>query len=79
MLAPVLSQVVGADVAVVDASHAVAAALRAALIERNLLSTATSAAAPQLLATDGLARFARVGSTFLGQPLTAAQVQLVDL
>ncbi len=79
VLAPVLSQVVGADVAVVDASQAVAAALRAVLTERDLLSGAASAAAPLLLATDGLARFARVGSTFLGQPLTATQVQLVDL
>jgi glutamate racemase len=32
-----------------------------------------------LLATDGAARFARIGSRFLGEPLAAAAVQIVDL
>jgi glutamate racemase len=31
------------------------------------------------LATDGAARFARVGATFLGEPLQAATVKIVDL
>jgi hypothetical protein len=32
-----------------------------------------------LLATDGAARFARVGSRFLGESLAADAVQIVDL
>ena len=31
------------------------------------------------LATDGAARFARIGSLFFGQPLTAADVEIIDL
>lgn len=79
VLAPVLAHVVGSQVTVVDASLAVAAALQALLVGRDLLSAATTAAPPVFLATDGLARFARVGSTFLGQTLTPEQVQWVDL
>jgi hypothetical protein len=33
----------------------------------------------QLLATDGVERFARVGARFLDMPLTAHDVELVDL
>jgi hypothetical protein len=33
----------------------------------------------QLLATDGIERFARVGARFLGVSLRPADVQLVDL
>ena len=79
VLAPVLAELVGPEVTVVDASLAVAAALQTLLTQRELLSLHTSAPPPVLLATDGLARFARVGSTFLGQTLTADQVQWVDL
>jgi hypothetical protein len=31
------------------------------------------------LATDSAARFARIGSTFLGEALSAADVQIIDL
>jgi glutamate racemase len=31
------------------------------------------------LATDGAVRFARVGSTFLGEPLSAGAVEIIDL
>jgi hypothetical protein len=36
-------------------------------------------ASTRFLATDGVARFARVGSAFLGIPVAPEQVQLVDL
>jgi len=64
----------------VDASVSVAQALRQALAERGLLAeSGHPVAAPLLLATDGVARFARVGATFLGHALAAEHVQLVDL
>jgi hypothetical protein len=31
------------------------------------------------LATDGAARFARVSSVFLGQPLCADEIEIIDL
>lgn len=80
VLAPVLARVAGPTVTVVDASAAVASALQRALSQRGLLADASALRRePLLLATDGVARFARVGATFLGQPLTPEQVQLVDL
>ena len=80
VLAPVLSQVLGPGVSVVDASAAVAQALRRALAERGLLAlSGHQGSEPLLLATDGVARFARVGANFLGHALAAERVQLVDL
>ena len=80
VLAPVLAQVVGDGVQVVDASRAVAHALTQVLADRHLLARQHEAGAPPLLlATDGVARFARVGATFLGHDLSPQQVQLVDL
>jgi glutamate racemase len=54
-----------------------------ASVVRNELRDATGAAGSQgsmrLLATDGVARFARVGSSFLGEAIAADAVELVDL
>jgi hypothetical protein len=33
----------------------------------------------RLLATDGAARFARVGAAFLGEPIREADVEVIDL
>jgi glutamate racemase len=79
VLAPVLAQVAGPGVAIVDASAAVAAALRASLQERGLAAPAGAMVRLELLATDGVERFARVGATFLGHSLRAQDVALVDL
>jgi hypothetical protein len=38
-----------------------------------------AAGAVYWLATDGAARFARVGSTFLGETLRAEAVEIIDL
>ncbi len=52
---------------------------------RQLHEAAAGSAAPAArggvawLATDGAARFARVGSTFLGEALRAESVQIIDL
>ena len=79
VLAPVLAQVVGPAVTVVDASDAVAAALREALEERQLLAASPRPGSLELMATDGVERFARVGAIFLGRALRPEDVRLVDL
>jgi glutamate racemase len=80
VLAPVLQQVAGPGVTVVDASAAVAAALGLALRERQLLVPAGAGVARlELMATDGVERFARVGATFLGRAIRPQDVALVDL
>jgi len=79
VLAPALAQVAGTAVSVVDASDAVAASLHETLAARGLLARRSAAGALELLATDGVERFARVGATFLGRPIPAGDVRLVDL
>jgi glutamate racemase len=79
VLAQAIRSVVGADVAIVDASDAVAASLREALAATGTLAAAGAASCLELLATDGVERFARVGATFLGRPIAPQDVRLVDL
>ncbi len=68
-------------VRIVDSAETTAAA-----VMRQLETPGAVAAAPRgnrghvrLLATDGAARFAKVGSRFLGESLTAAAVEIIDL
>ena len=86
---PVLAQAIRAvlppQVRVVDSAVTTAAAVCARLLQVPG-ATALGATAPVVasgrmtwLATDGAARFARVGSIFLGEPLPAETVEIVDL
>ena len=81
MFAKTLQGIVGPTVAVVDSALTTAAAVRADLAARDLAAQVGAARqrAPQLLATDGIERFARVGARFLGLPFQAGDVELVDL
>jgi glutamate racemase len=77
VLAPALRAVLPGGVCMVDS-----AATTAAAVSRRMGGAASSGAAGgsvTWLATDGAERFARVGGIFLGEPLTAADVQIVDL
>jgi glutamate racemase len=80
VLAPAIRAVLGDGVAIVDSAETTAAALVDVLDRSGLRRGA--AAAPgsiRLLATDSAERFARVGGTFLGRPIEAADVEVVDL
>ena len=80
VLAPALRQVLGPGVAIVDSAATTAEVLAQVLAEHGLAATGTMPGGrATLLATDGAERFARVGSMFLGRPLPAAEVELVDL
>lgn len=74
-----ISRVAGDDVAVVDSAVTTAAVVQGVLEAKGGLSVVPRAGELKLLATDGVQRFARVGGRFLGEPLTAEDVQLVDL
>jgi len=78
VLAAALAQVVGPAVSIVDASDAVAASLCDSLRGAGQL-TSDARGQLELLATDGVERFARVGATFLGRGIRAQDVRLVDL
>lgn len=81
---PVLREVIcraaGPGVSVVDSAATTAAAAQRRLHESGLGAPADrEPSAPRYLATDGAERFARVGSRFVGAPLDAADVEIVDL
>jgi len=80
VLAPVIREVLGPGVTIVDSAQTTAAAL-AEVLEKMQLRRPPGAGPGEirLLATDSAERFARVGGTFLGRPLQAADVEVVDL
>ena len=89
MLRAVIREVVGPTVRIVDSAATIALAVEQSLRERGLLSTtelpqavcgaAADASQLRLLATDGVARFAAVGTRFLGRSIQPHEVALVDL
>jgi glutamate racemase len=88
VLAPAIRAVLPAHVRVVDSAVTTAAAVKRLLQGRGAVGDAgTGALAGEhgspgkttWLATDGAARFARVGGTFLGESLAADAVEIIDL
>ncbi|HEV7432549.1 MAG TPA: hypothetical protein VGN77_05860, partial [Steroidobacteraceae bacterium] len=82
VLKSAISAAVGADVQIVDSAATTAASVRSELALRSLLRPAEQGGSDRpclhFLATDGIERFARVGGRFLGTPLGAESVELVD-
>jgi glutamate racemase len=68
----------GPDARIVDSASATARAV-SALLERERLARTAARPSLHLLVTDGPARFARLGARFLGEPVAAADVEVVDL
>jgi glutamate racemase len=79
LLRDVIANVVGDSVLIVDSASTTAASVREALANKGLLNDAAATGSLHLMATDGRARFARVGGQFLGQTLTQDDIELVDL
>jgi glutamate racemase len=81
ILAPLLQRVAGVGFVLVDSAATTAAAVAEALRGGGLAreTAGDSRRRRTLLATDGRERFARVGQHFLGELLSAASVELVDL
>jgi glutamate racemase len=82
MLREVIALAAGADVQIVDSAATTATAVRRRLLAEGILQqpeAARAAALPVLLATDGAARFARVGERFLGCPIAEHDIEVVDI
>ena len=79
LLRETIAAAVGDDVEVVDSAVTTATAVHDILRSSGGLLESEQAGSLKLLATDGIGRFARVGGQFLGKPLTAEDIQLVDL
>jgi glutamate racemase len=81
-LAATFREVLGPGVAIVDSAATTAVALRSQLRAAHLLRAPHEpcvGGSLRFLATDGVERFARVGSQFLRRPILADEVELVDL
>lgn len=79
VLASSIREVLGANVTLVDSADTTARSVVAELDRGGLRRSAGDAGTTTLLATDGVARFARVGSRFFGAPIDADAVELIDL
>ena len=79
LLLQAVKNVVGPDVAIVDSAATTAESVEAELERQGLLNPSGGQGTWRFLTTDNPDRFARTGGLFLGSPLDAAQVELVDL
>ena len=84
VLAAAIGSAAGADIALVDSARTTAAAVRALVATSADLRDRTAVPpteflATEFLATDSVARFARIGSRFLGSEIAAQDVELVEL
>jgi glutamate racemase len=82
ILRPAIRAVAGVELKIIDSAGTTAAAVEDLLRSRGLFREPGGGNARkrlELLATDGARRFARVGGAFLGTPLVAADVRIVDL
>jgi glutamate racemase len=78
LLRDTIRTVAGGGISIVDSAGTTADAVAALLAAREWLNPATKGGL-ELLATDGAARFARVGGAFLGAEVSPGDVRIVDL
>lgn len=78
LLRAAIAAVAADGTSIVDSASTTARAARALLDELGLASERETGTL-RLFATDGASRFARVGGRFLGEPLAASDITLVDL
>jgi glutamate racemase len=79
VLAAAIREVIGKDVAIVDSAETTAAAVADALAATGMSNATGATSSMRFFATDSPERFARVGAIFLGRPIDAADVELIDL
>jgi glutamate racemase len=79
VFAPAIGRMLGPGVTIVDSAATTADALARTLEDTGLRRRGDARGSVRLLATDGADRFARIGATFLGRRLQAADVEIVDL
>jgi glutamate racemase len=78
VLASVIATVAGPGIRLVDSARTSAAAVRALAAHAATLANTASQAGMEFLATDGVERFARIGSRFLGEAIMDSEVELVE-
>lgn len=78
-LEPIIREVVGAGVGMVDSAKTTAEATLEVLTKQDLLNTQQERGMRRFLTTDSPERFKRVGSIFLDKPIENGGVELVTL
>lgn len=78
LLKDAIAQVAGPDMRIVDSAETAAASVER-MLRQGQIARGHGEGKARYLATDGPERFARVGSLFLGKPIAAADVEIVDL
>ena len=76
---PLLKKLLPAGISVVDSADATALALKQLLVDGHLLNTSSLLGSASYLVTDSVKRFQSVGEVFLGETLSAADIELVDV
>ncbi|WP_461211290.1 glutamate racemase [Desulfocurvus sp. DL9XJH121] len=79
VLAGAIADVVGPGVTVIDSAATTAQEVADGLRAAGLVNPRAGEGGMRFLATDDAERFARVGGTFLGQPLAPSDISVVDL
>jgi glutamate racemase len=69
----------GDAIEIVDSATTTARAVQQELQSHGLAAPVDSVGGMRLIATDGAARFARVGGAFLGREFSAADIEVVDI
>jgi glutamate racemase len=78
-LLPVIRKVVGEAVRVVDSAETTARVVQEALRGMRAMNPQSGRGSRAFLTTDDVARFASIGSIFLGDALAEEEVELVNL
>ena len=78
ILRPVIRSVVDDSIAIVDSAVTTAVVVETYVRNQDMASISRQGSL-KVLATDGARRFARVGGSFLGTPLSVDDIELVDL
>jgi glutamate racemase len=79
VLVSAIREVIGKNVAIVDSAETTAAAVADALAAKSMGNDPRGIPYMRFFATDSPQRFARVGAIFLGRPIDATDVELIDL
>jgi glutamate racemase len=74
-----IDKALGGHIAIVDSGTTTARAVQQELADSGLAAPPDSQGGMRLIATDGAARFARVGSAFLGREFTVADIEIADI
>jgi glutamate racemase len=78
LVSPMLQRILGRDVRLVTAGHAVAAAAQRALDERGLASASHGEGDYRFLCTGDVASFRELGTRFLQMPLGEVEQVVVE-